>query len=129
MRIYDLSPEISEEMIVYKNKLEKKPKLNVTRMLKEGANESRLEIESHTGSHLDAPYHVLGNGKTIEKISLDKFIGEAVVLDFTKVKDCITKKDLQHLKIQKNDIVLLKTKNKQGKAFDFNFIYLEKNGA
>lgn len=129
MKIYDLSPEISEDMIVYKNKAEKKPKIKITRTLKEGANESRLEIESHTGSHVDSPYHFLQNGKTIEKISLDRFMGKAIVLDFTKVKDCITKKHLQNSKTQKNDIVLLKTKNKQDKEFDFNFTYLEKSGA
>lgn len=131
MKTYDVSPEISEEMVVYKNKLEKKPRRTVTRTLKEGSNESRLEIESHTGSHVDAPYHILDNGKTIEKIPLDKFMGKAVVLDLTKVNDCITRNHLQNskLKIQKNDIVLLKTKNKQDRAFDFNFTYLEKSGA
>lgn len=130
MRIYDISPEISENMIVYKDKLEKKPNLKVTRTLKEGANESRLEIESHTGSHVDAPYHLLQNGKTIEKISLDKFMGKAVVIDFTKTKQ-ITKSHLagKKIKIQKNDIVLLKTKNKLESGFEFEFVYLEKSGA
>ena len=123
--------EISEDMQVYKNRAEKKPKLNIKRTLKEGANESRLKIDLHTGSHVDAPYHVLKNGKTIEKISLDKFMGNCIVLDFTKVKNAITEINFKKLKlkIQKNDIVLLKTKNKAGKKFNFNFTYLEKSGA
>ena len=129
MKLYDLSPEISEDMAVYKNNPDKKPKLITVRTLKEGANESRLEIDAHTGSHVDAPYHFLEKGRTIEKISLDKFIGKAVVLDFTKVKDCITKNNFKHKKIQKNDIVLLKTRNKLDKDFDFDFTYLEKSGA
>ena len=131
MKIYDISMEISEVMAVYKNKLEKRPKMSVARTLKEGANESKLEIFVHTGSHVDAPYHVLQNGKTIEKISLDKFMGKCVVLDFTKAKNAITKTHFQKikLKIQKNDIVLLKTRNKLDKKFDFNFTYLEKSGA
>ncbi len=131
MKIHDISMEISEEMPVYKNRLEKRPKISVARTLKEGANESKLDIFVHTGSHVDAPYHVLENGKTIEKISLDRFMGKAVVLDFTKTDDSITKDSLRKIKIkiQKNDIVLLKTKNKIRKDFDFNFTYLEKSGA
>ena len=52
MKIYDLSPLISEGMAVYKNKSEKKPKIKITGTLKEGSNESKLEIESHIGSHV-----------------------------------------------------------------------------
>lgn len=129
MKLYDLSLEISESMVVYKNKSEKLPKINILRTINQGANESKFEIESHTGSHVDAPYHVLQNGKTIEKISLDKFMGKAVVMDFTNVKNAITKNHFKDKKIQKNGIVLLKTKNKPDKKFDFNFTYLEKSGA
>ena len=70
MKIYDLSPEISENMAVYKNRVEKRPKITVTRTIQEGANESKLDIYVHTGSHVDAPYHILNNGKTIEKVTL-----------------------------------------------------------
>ena len=149
MKIYDLSPEISEEMDVYKNRLEKRPKITVTRTLKEGANESKLDIFVHTGSHVDAPYHVLKNGETIDNVDLHKFMGKCIVLDLTKTKstkikdfldtenpkdfpvNSITKNDLikSKLNIQKDDIVLLKTKNKADKKFNFNFTYLEKTGA
>ena len=131
MKIYDISMEISEDMPVYKNRIEKRPKIEVTRTLKKGANESKLEIYVHTGSHVDAPYHVLQNGKTIEKLNPDRFMGRAIVLDFTKVKEGITEKHFKKLKlkIQKNDIILLKTKNKSDKKFNFNFTYLEKSGA
>ncbi len=129
MKIYDLSPEINEQMAVYKNQAERRPKLIVTRTLKQGSNESKLDIYVHTGSHVDAPYHMLQNGKTIDRIDLSKFMGQCVVLDFTKIKDFITKKHLIKFKINKNDIVLLKTKNKAEKNFNFNFTYLEKTGA
>ena len=55
MKIYDISMEISEDMVIYKNRKEKSPKLSVTRKLEEGANESKLDIFVHTGSHVDAP--------------------------------------------------------------------------
>ena len=131
MKIYDISREISEDMVIYKNRAEKKPKISVTRRLEEGANESKLDIFVHTGSHVDAPYHVLENGKKIDEMPPDRFMGNAIVIDFTKVKYCITRKDLinSSIKIQKYDIVLLKTKNQLEKDFDFNFVYLEKTGA
>src|SRR3989338_4887170 len=119
MKIYDITREISEDMVIYKNRRENSPKISVTRKLEEGANESKLDIQMHTGTHVDAPYHVLANGKKIDVLSPDKFMGKCVVLDFTKVKDAITKKDLQAAKIIKNDIVLLKTKNNLEKEFDF----------
>ena len=56
-------------------------------------------------------------------------MGQCVVLDFTKTKNSITKKNFKNAKINKNDIVLLKTKNKPDKNFNFNFTYLEKSGA
>ena len=131
MKIYDISMEISEEMLVYKNRVEKRPKISVARTLKDGANESKLDIFVHTGSHVDAPYHVLQSGKTIEELNPDRFMGRAIVLDFTKVKEGITEKHIKKLKlkIQKDEIVLLKTKNKPEKNFNFNFTYLEKSGA
>jgi arylformamidase len=131
MKTYDISLEISENMPVYKDKPEKKPKISITRTLKEGTNEARIEADLHTGTHVDSPYHTISGGKTIEKISLDKFFGNAVVLDFTKTKGCITGNDLKKhsSSIKKNSIVLLKTRNKPMKIFDFNFTYLEKSGA
>ena len=129
MKIYDLSPEIYENMAVYRDKTEKKPKIKATRTLKEGANESRIEIEAHTGSHVDAPFHFLEDGKTIDKMNLDKFMGKCIALDFTMIKNSITKNDLKKIKIKKDDIVLLKTKSKPDKKFNFNFTYLDKSGA
>ncbi len=131
MKIYDLSPEISEEMAVYKDKLEKRPKITQTRKLNYGANESKFEIESHTGSHVDAPFHFFEHGKTIDKISLDKFMGTAIVFDFSSVKNSITKEHFgsKKITIQKSEIILLKTKNKAEKSFNPNFIYLDKSGA
>lgn len=128
MKIYDISMEISKAMPVYKNKTEKKPEIEIIRNLSQGANESKLHIESHTGTHADAFYHMLSKGNKINKININKFIGNSVVLDLTGAKDKITDNELKN-KIKKNDIVLLKTRNKQLKKFDKNFTYLDRTGA
>jgi arylformamidase len=148
MKIHDISIEIKEDMAVYKNKKEKRPKLIVTRTFNNGANESKLEIESHTGTHADAFFHMLSNGSTIEKISVDRFIGECIVLDFTETKEKISIRDFNKIIdnynksnindsrynknkdiIKKRDIVLLKTRNKPLNNFDPDFTYLDKTGA
>jgi kynurenine formamidase len=49
-------------------------------------NITQLIISTHHGTHLDAPYHFFNNGKTVDKLNLDKSIGEAYVLDFSSVK-------------------------------------------
>lgn len=149
MKIYDISMEIREDMPTYKNKDEKKPKIKITRTIEQGSNESKIDIESHTGTHADAYSHMIANGKTIEKIELDKFIGECLVLDFSDKRGKITGQDFDEvsrnnkklnkkmgkkeeegiMSIKKNDIILLKTRKAPMDSFDFNFTYLDKSGA
>ena len=41
-----------------------------------------LTISTHVSTHIDAPYHTLPNGATVDEIPLDKLCGEAKVLKF-----------------------------------------------
>ena len=129
MNIHDISMAIHNSMPVYKDKPEKKPHIRKTRALEDGANESTLSIESHCGTHMDAFYHMLSSGKKAHEIPLDKCIGEAIVLDFTRVRGGITGKELSKHPIGKNSVVLLKTRKNPMRSFDFGFTYLEKSGA
>ncbi|KDR67621.1 hypothetical protein GALMADRAFT_257846 [Galerina marginata CBS 339.88] len=38
---------------------------------------------THTGTHIDAPYHFFPDGRKIDQIPLNEFIGEAVVIDLS----------------------------------------------
>ncbi len=40
-----------------------------------------LTLASHTGSHVVAPLHKLSGGASLDDIPLDRFVGDAVVLD------------------------------------------------
>lgn len=42
---------------------------------------SFFKISTHTGTHVDAPYHFVKEGKTIDELSLDKIVGEAILID------------------------------------------------
>ncbi|EIW80265.1 putative cyclase [Coniophora puteana RWD-64-598 SS2] len=40
-----------------------------------------LELGSHTGTHVDAPFHFFENGARLDKIPIDAFVGRAAVID------------------------------------------------
>ena len=44
-------------------------------------NLTALSMCAHNGTHVDAPYHFLNDGKTIEQVSLDQFIGPCYVAE------------------------------------------------
>jgi kynurenine formamidase len=41
----------------------------------------RLESNMHTGTHMDAPYHVLADDKTMDSYPVELFCGKATVID------------------------------------------------
>lgn len=127
MKMYDVTGETFEGMAVYKDKPEKQPKIN---QLTNGyVTETRLEMDVHTGTHIDAPLHMIVDGETFESISLDKLVGACKVVDVTGVEGGISKADLKRFQIQKDDFILLKTKNSFEEHFNFDFVYLAADGA
>jgi arylformamidase len=127
MKMYDVTGTIYEEMTVYKNKPEKQPKMN--QVTNGYVTETRLEIDVHTGTHIDAPRHMVVDGDTFETIPMEDLVGQCKVFDLTQVDDGISKKDLERFDIQKDDFVFLKTKNSFEDTFNFDFIYLAQDGA
>ncbi|GMB07724.1 cyclase family protein [Thermolongibacillus altinsuensis] len=127
MKMYDVTAPIFEGMPVYKNKPEKQPKL--TTVTNDYVTESRIDMDVHTGTHIDAPLHMVKGGETFETIPLEKLVGNCKVFDLTNVKDKISKEDLQHLNIEENDFVLFKTQNSMEDAFNFEFIYVAEDAA
>jgi len=68
----------------------------------DGFNLELLFLSSHTGTHLDAPYHFAKKGVKIHQIPITRLIGDALLIKIKKVKDqAITKKDLLEFE-QKN---------------------------
>jgi arylformamidase len=130
MKIYDISSPIKENMTVYKNNEANLPEFIVTSNFSNSTHyETRLSINLHSGTHIDAPLHMIENGVTIDKYNLENFIIEAKVIDFTNLADRITKSDLEKVDIKKGDFIIFKTKNSFTEDFDFEFTFLEKSGA
>lgn len=83
---------------------------------KDGCAVSRLNLGSHTGTHVDAPSHVLKEGLAVDTLNLENLMGPAVVLDFSQrngaLTDSVLKKACSSLKNTENvSILLLKTKS------------------
>jgi arylformamidase len=131
MKIIDISMDICREMPVYKGREAKRPIISVDSDFKTGASayESRLEMNLHTGTHLDRPLHMIEGGDTMDTFQLEKVVTECRVIDLTDVEDGITRNDLEDKEIQKGDFILLKTKNSFEDRLEGDFIFVEKSGA
>lgn len=91
-----------------------KPKFqSVLNLENDGVNVSRISLGTHTGTHVDSQSHFIIDGTGIESEPIAKFIGEAVVLDFSKkrIGYGINGKDLNSYSstIHADDIILLYT--------------------
>ena len=130
MKIHDVTRMISEDMTVYKDRESKKIKRTIVADYeKADYYESRMDMDMHCGTHIDAPLHMLKGGDTIEKYDLSKFIGDCKVFDLTDVDEAIRKKDIENLDIQKDDIIIFKTKNSFDKGYNTKFVYIEEDAA
>ncbi|MFC3040383.1 cyclase family protein [Virgibacillus xinjiangensis] len=127
MKMYDVSAEIYEGMPVYKNKEEKQPKIST--VTNGHVTESRIDLDLHTGTHVDSPLHMINDGETMETINIEDLVGKVKLFDVTHVEDRITKEDIEGFPIERGDFILFKTKNSQEEAFDFDFIFVAADAA
>jgi arylformamidase len=84
-----------------------------TSMMESGdqCNISRLDCDVHIGTHIDAPYHFIIAGSTIDKIPLEMLVGPAIVVHFPEVQ-VITVASLENLILpEKVSRILFKTRN------------------
>lgn len=94
---------------------------------------SEVIMWSHVGTHLEAPFHYLRDGKDVSEISLSRLMGEAIVLDFShkKTNEPITREELEEMgnEVKEKDIVIIKTGRdrfyRTPKAHDRPYLSLE----
>jgi arylformamidase len=93
-------------------------------------NLSLLTMTTHTGTHVDAPLHMLAQGASVESISLDVLCGPARVLDL-RGRDRIDEAALRTAPLEGVERVLCKTDNEGllDKVFQRRFVYLAPDGA
>ena len=111
MKLVDLSHPITESMPVYPGTEPPTLRTACTRA-EHGFEERILTLYSHTGTHLDAPCHILEHADTLDHLGPDRFFGPATVLACALGRGRAIERE--HLasheaRIRKADFVLLHT--------------------
>ena len=123
-KIHDLTRTISQDMQIYPGDPE--PKFDPHATIKDNnVNVTRITLGSHSGTHVDAPWHFLQEGNSIDMEPIDKFIGEAVIIDASG-KNSITAEDFSGHDIRSNDIILIYTGTGDSRT---DFAYLDISAA
>lgn len=107
MKYVDLSYEIKNGMPVYPGDIEVDLK-KVNNYEEDGVNCHTLLSNMHAGTHIDCPMHMVSDERYISELDLDRFIGNAVLLD-VRGERLIDIKDEYYKDIKEGDIVLLYT--------------------
>ncbi len=105
MKIIDLTLTVSDKIPTFPGSPQ--PNFIPWENVKEdGYNLELLFLSTHTGTHMDAPYHFLEKGAKIHEISLKKLVSEAILIK-SKKKDgeSITKTDIQKFEKKHGEIV------------------------
>ena len=107
MKVYDLTHTIQNDMPVYPGT--EQPKLTTACTIEAvGYRETLLHMFSHTGTHMDAPAHMLLDGAVLDSYDADKFTGTAVVVD-CRERESISLPLLQSYNLDGVDFVLFCT--------------------
>src|ERR1043166_7593184 len=109
MKIIDLTHTLNNHITVYPGTVG--PKFEVLATVeKEGYAELKADMVLHSGTHIDAPNHIIANTKALDQFSLEKFIGPAIVIkcDLRKEIDLAFLKSFEE-KIVKVEFILFYT--------------------
>lgn len=84
MRIYDISQEVFSSLVYPGDPVPCKTKIS---SMEDGAlyNLTEFSMCAHNGTHVDAPRHFINDGKAIDEIALESFVGMAFVAEHSGV--------------------------------------------
>lgn len=132
MTIIDLSHYIKKDMMLFPGD----PEINISEGLtheKDYCHVDMIHMNTHTGTHIDAPLHFIKSGKSITDYPADKFICKGAVLDLTYKKpgEAITPEDLKRIEIKPGTCIVLAAGWYKyfGHKEYLNHPYLSKTGA
>jgi arylformamidase len=74
------------------------------------ANLSTISMGAHSGTHVDAPIHFIGQGKGIDHIPLDTLVGKARVIQIRDTES-IKPEELASHRIRRGERILFRTRN------------------
>lgn len=134
-RFIDISVDVGPDLIVWPGdpSIDVRPVSRISRG--DSANVSELRLGSHTGTHIDAPFHFIEGGATADEVPLEVLVGDAVVADLTRAEGPVGPHELEALGLR-SDVsrLLLKTSNsaiwdRRPAAFPSRYVSLSAEGA
>ena len=130
MEIYDISQTLCRGIAVWPGDPEFQHRWILRIRNGDFSNVSAVDIGLHTGTHVDAPFHLDDSGNDIASVPLYHFMGSARVLSINAEK-CIRAADLSVLDWKKVERVLFKTRSSMPpeRRFDQNFVYLDEDAS
>jgi arylformamidase len=131
MRIYDVTVPLSSEVPTFPGD----PPFEMQRVSRIGEGSpyalARLAMGSHSGTHVDAPSHFLGDGATVDELPLEILLGKARVVDLS-VSEKVERLDLEALDLSDDLRVLIKTRMSgqlRHRGFQEDYTYLTPDAA
>ena len=94
-------------------------------------NVARISLGTHSGTHIDAPYHFLADGQTVDQLPLEILMGKARVVELA-ARDKIERAELEARNLRDDIRVLLKTRMSgqlRQPRFQEDFVYLTPDAA
>src|SRR6056297_4186777 len=104
MKYIDLTHKIENNMPVYPG-TESLKMIPANTIEKDGFREKVITFCSHTGTHMDAPSHMLLEGKNLDDYDCSKFIGKALLIPIADEKNI---RDYSEA-LENVDLVIFKT--------------------
>lgn len=95
-------------------------------------NLTAVAMSAHTGTHMDAPLHFVGDGEPMDALPFDAVVGDARVI---AIEDevAITPGELESHDLQRGERVIFKTRNSSrdwvNQPFDEDFIHISVDAA
>ena len=131
--IYDISVPITTRMPVWPSdpQVNLAPTSHLARDKSHTVRVTRIEMGSHTGTHIDTPWHMVEDGRRLNQIPIETLIGPAIVLEIPNVPS-IGRANLEKLHFDGIQRVLFKTDNSRhwkDEKFYEQFVYLEPEAA
>lgn len=101
MKTVDLTLTISKSLPMFPGSPEPQS-ISWSTLKNDGYNLELLFLSSHTGTHMDAPFHFTNNGAKMHEISVERFLGNGILVK--SENQTITKNDLQKFEEENQEI-------------------------
>lgn len=102
MKIVDLSFEIETDMPTCGTAWHQRVEINAMGTIESvGRNTHKILLGSHSGTHMDAPFHFIEEGKRIQDLDISNMVGPVTIADFREIGSgcAVSLEDVRQIKV------------------------------